>query len=386
MIMVAEEKYEKFGFEVVGPFLKDFTDWLCHGIVEQKAEKVFFFSRDGFMMQKACCLHRSFVDSGIKHEYVYFSRNSLRRALLWDCPSYEDSLRYLSNQRFVAFSELASYYGVQEQEKVAIENAFGISWNQSFLQSMLAQNEKVKSFYDAYKAKIDEESRRQYHDIVMYLKQIDMRGNVAIVDIGWHGAMQYYLELLLEKSGINANVTGYYIGVNVIYPLKGRANGFLFGKENLKMRKKVLCSYGILEKFFQSLEGSTDDYAVRQDVVVPVLKKYDYENDAQIQNYICALQEGALRYLKDAPGDNGGSWKALIDFGMRPTLEQLKLFVFFYNVDGEKLYFLPQKGLFRYRLKEFLLAFSNSCWKTGFMKAAFKIPLPYFWIYNLLRK
>ena len=248
------------------------------------------------------------------------------------------------------------------------------------------RNEKLKMLYNAYKAKIDAESRRQYRDIVTYLNQIGMRGNVAIVDIGWHGAMQYYLELLLEKSGINANITGYYIGINVIYPIKGKTNGFLFDKENLKMRKRVLCSYGVLEKFFQSLEGSTDDYVVRQDVVVPVLKQYEYENDMQIQSYIRSLQDGALHYLMDTSGDDSGSWKALIDFGMRPTLEQLKLFVFFYNVDGEKLYFLPQKGLFRYRLKEFLLAFSNSCWKTGFMKAAFKIPLPYFWIYNLLRK
>jgi hypothetical protein len=292
----------------------------------------------------------------------------------------------LSKQRFISFSELASYYGIQEDERHTIEKTLGISWTQNFLQSTLARNENLKSFYEVYKEKINAESKRQYHDIVLYLKQIGMCGNVAIVDIGWHGAMQYYLELLLNKSGIDAHVAGYYIGMNVLYPIKGKTFGFLFSKDNLKLRKQILCSYGVLEKFFQSLEGSTDDYVVEHGVVAPVLKKYEYENDMQIQNYIKLLQKGALCYLKDAPGDRGDSWKLLIRFGMSPTLEQLKLFAFFYNVDGEKLYFLPQKKLFQYHLKEFLLAFSNSCWKTGFMKAAFKLPLPYFWIYNILRK
>lgn len=383
--MIFKDEYENFGYEIFGPFLKTFTEWLCAKIIEQNAEKVFFFSRDGFMMQKACCLHQGFLEREIKHEYVYFSRNSLRRALLWDCGTYEESLKYLSNQRFISFSELASYYGIQENEKDIIEKSFDILWTHNFLQSALPQNEKVKRFYSAYKAKINAESKRQYHDIVLYLKQIGMQGNVAIVDIGWHGAMQYYLELLLEKSGIDACITGYYIGINVIYSIKGNTYGFLFSKENLEKRKKVLCALGLLEKLFQSLEGSTDDYVNKQGIVVPVLKGYEYQDDLQIQGYIKSLQNGALRYLRNPP-DKKTSWKPLVAFGMNPTSKRLKLFSFFYNVDGEKLYFLPQKSIFQYRLKEFLVAFSNSCWKTGFMKAAFKLPFPYFWIYNVLRK
>ena len=55
-----------------------------------------------------------------------------------------------------------------------------------------------------------------------------MRGNCAIVDIGWHGSMQYYLECLLALSGIKANIIGYYVGVNPIVPLTGKAKGYLF--------------------------------------------------------------------------------------------------------------------------------------------------------------
>ena len=75
-----------------------------------------------------------------------------------------------------------------------------------------------------------------------------------------------------------------------------------------------------------------------------------------------------------------------IKFGMHPSLAQTKLFKFFYTMDGERLYFLPQKSLFHYKPKEFIQDLRNSMWKTGFMKEAFKIPFPYFWIYQLMKK
>ena len=76
----------------------------------------------------------------------------------------------------------------------------------------------------------------------------------------------------------------------------------------------------------------------------------------------------------------------LLRFGMHPTLRETALFSFFYNTDGSKVYFTAQKPLFRFRPKEFIHALANSPWKTGFMKSAFRLPLPYYTVYRLLRK
>ena len=57
-----------------------------------------------------------------------------------------------------------------------------------------------------------------------------------------------------------------------------------------------------------------------------------------------------------------------------------------YNMDGTKVYYLCQKPIYQYNLKEFIHACRNSVWKTGFMKSAFKFPFPYYFIYELIKK
>lgn len=76
----------------------------------------------------------------------------------------------------------------------------------------------------------------------------------------------------------------------------------------------------------------------------------------------------------------------LIDSCERPNMEIVNIFRHFYNIEGKKIYYIPQKKLYKYGIEEFIHALSNSPWKTAFMKGAFILPLPYYWIYRLLRK
>lgn len=384
--------YYQFGEKIFGPFLYGFVKWLRKKIVSNGDTKIFFFSRDGYIMQKAYQLIEEKEPLNLVQNYVYFSRNSLRRALLWKCKNYEESLKYLSKERFTEFAEIMSYYGLDEGELSGALEKLAIGWNDNLIFEELPGNEKVKKVYDDFKDVIFERSYRQYETLVAYLNQIGMYGNCAIVDIGWHGSMQYYLELLIEMAGLDTTVTGYNVGVNPIGSLKGKTEGYLFNKENLKLRKPVLCFFGVIEKLFQSLEGSTDHYTVDDTKICPVLKPYEYEDDKVIQSYIVELQNGALEYIRKilncavTMDNSADSYLRLLEYGKKPNYKETQIFKFFYNVDGGKLYFLPQKKIFNYGLKEFIYAFSNSAWKTGFMKAAFRIPFPYFWIYSLIKR
>lgn len=392
MNRIEKDCYYHFGYTIFGPFLYGFTGWLRNHLKNDSIEKIFFFSRDGYMMQKAYSVMDNYLFLELPHEYVYFSRNSLRHALLWKCQSYVDSLKYLSEQRFISFSEVASYYGLRYEDVDDILIKVGLKWEENILFATLPTNGQVNFIYQACKDRINELSRRQYDKLVCYLEQIGMRGNCAIVDIGWHGSMQYYLECLLALSGIKANIIGYYIGVNPIVPLTGKAKGYLFHENDLKFRKPLLCFFGGVEKLFQSLEGSTDYYDEREGKIIPILKPYEYADDNVIINYIKDFQKGALDYVYKATQqhihteNNKSLYMPLMKFGMYPTLSQTKIFRFFYTTDGKKTYFLPQKNVFCYSPKEFFLALSNSMWKTGFMKEAFKIPFPYYWIYKFIRR
>ena len=118
---------------------------------------------------------------------------------------------------------------------------------------------------------------------------------------------------------------------------------------------------------------------------------YEYTENRQIIQAIKCWQNGALRYVEKANAADIRKSKEefvrpLLSFGMHPSLKDTRLFSFFYNIDGSKVWYLPQKPLYRYRPKELVHALANSPWKTGFMKAAFKLPLPYHLIYRALKK
>ncbi|MBQ9230182.1 MAG: hypothetical protein IJ190_03265 [Prevotella sp.] len=386
------QKYQDFGYTVFGPFLYGFTKWLRERIVANGDTKIFFFSRDGYIMQKAYLLFEEAQTLGLEHSYAYFSRNSLRRGLLWECHSYEESLRYLSKERFNTVAEIASYYGLQHEELSPLLAEIGIGWNDNVLQANLEKNEKIKCIYTRFSERIRQRSHEQFELTVAYLKQIGMNGRCAIVDIGWNGTMQYYLDKLIDISEIDADINGYYVGINPSKPHKGKCEGYVFNQENLTLRKSITCFLGGVEKLFQSLEGSADGYVRCGEKISPVLKAYEYKDDKQIINYITNLQQGSLDYVenvlaqKDMAKEGESAYDALIKFGKTPSYNDTQMFRFFYITDGEKQYFIPQKPLYKYKPKEFVFDLSNSIWKTGFMKAAFRVPFPYYWVYNLMRK
>lgn len=390
---MVKDEYYKFGYEKFGSFLLGYTMWLREVVKKENCNKIFFFSRDGYMMEKAYDVLEESHSLGIEKEYVFFSRNSIRQALLWKCDTYEESLQYLSVAKYISTSELLSYYGYSAEEAMQVAQENGLDYYEDLEFTKLAENQKVIAFYENQKADvINKRSKEKYDLLYEYLHQIKMLGKCVIVDIGWKGSMQYYLEKFFEISEMDTQISGIYVGVDSSsLTLKGKTFGYLYSNEDLSLRKKVLCFFGGIEKLFQSLEGSTKGYCKVDGKVVATKEPYEYEGQTELMNYITSWQEGALDYVKDHANDKEEKSfieyaKPVLKVGMSPTLKDVELFRFFYNTDGEKSYYLPQKKLFEYSLKEFMHALSNSVWKTGFMKAAFKIPFPYFQIYNLLRK
>ncbi len=381
-------KYYKFGYNVLGPFVYGFCKWLRDEIAKDGNERIFFFARDGYLLMKGYEMIMPQSKAKIKYSYSYFSRNSLRRALLWNCDSYEKSLQYLSKQRLVAFSEILSYYGLKKDAVEDEISRIGISLDENFLFENLSENKKIRMFYETFKEQIISQSKKQYDMLVKYLNRIGMNGRCAIVDSGWHGTMQYYLEKILQMAAIDAKINAYYIGVYSSLPLNGFAKGYLYDNENLKLRKKIRCFFGLFENILQNTEGSTDTYKIVDDRVEPILNVYEYRNNNVIINNVREWQTGCLDFVKDAFSKNvdisrADAYFPLMKFGMFPSLKQTRLFSFLYN---EKDFFIPQKALFKYKPKELILALNGSSWKTGFMKSLFKVPFPYYWIYKIISR
>ena len=68
----------EFGNRYLGPFLTAFACWLEDNVQADKISRLFFLSRDGYMMKKA--YEGIFPYCNVECRYVYFSRKSLIRA------------------------------------------------------------------------------------------------------------------------------------------------------------------------------------------------------------------------------------------------------------------------------------------------------------------
>jgi hypothetical protein len=158
------------------------------------------------------------------------------------------------------------------------------------------------------------------------------------------------------------------------------------------LKKSTLCFFGIYEKLFQRIEGSTSGYIEKDGIVEATKADYEYSDDDSMINVIKEMHSGAsdcfasLCNIADNSVDLVEYAMPLLLYGEKPTLEQALLFRNMYNTDGIKTYFLPQKPLRQYKFSEFKRDLSNSSWKTGFLKAALKVPFPYDWIYKVMKK
>lgn len=388
-----KSEYYRFGFSKFGCFLYGFTRWLVSEINERDIKKIFFLSRDGYMMEKAFDFMSK--ESPVSHKYTYFSRNSLRQALFWNCDGYKDSLKYMSSIRFITVRGILEYYGFSEKEINDVIKEYGINPDKSYISRTLSEEQEIAELYGWLEDKIKFKSRIQYELLMKYIIQLDMSGNCAIVDIGWNGSMQYYLESFIELSKLDISLSGFYVGIQSKYPIKGSVSGYLYNNDDTSWRRRTLCFLGGFEKLFQSCEGSCVGYIEEDGIIKPLNRTYEYENDEKCIDKIKQWQSGAMDFLdmiesgKVNVPDNTDNrqWAVpLIRFGQHPSNSGVRLFSFFYIEDGRKQYFTVQKKLKEYNIREFIRDLSDSPWKTGFMKSAFKLPLPYYLIYRIIKK
>lgn len=383
------KQYYSFGQRCFGPFLYGFVRWLKKELKNRGIQKVFFFSRDGYMMQKAFDIMN---DTDIVTQYVYFSRKCLRQPLLHTCAGFEESLRYLSKERYISIGKLLEYYGFDGKEREQLAQDGEFSLETAIPYDEVKKDSLAQRLYEENKDEINKRSHEQDELLLEYTNQVGMRERYAIVDIGWHGNMQYYLEQFMKNHDLAVDFEGFYIGILPAAALATQVHGYMYDPVNPKPYKKMLCFFGISEKLLQGFEGSTAGYARGADgQIAPRLAAYEYEGDEQVISAIEAWQSGALAYVNETSKtgeeiSDEDLTKPLMKFGMKPKLKDTQLFSFFYNIDGTKAYYTAQKPLFRYRMKEFKRALADSPWKTGFMKSVFKLPLPYYWAYSILKK
>lgn len=400
------DPYYKFGYEKFGPFLWGYVKWLHSDFKKENIKKVFFFSRDGYIMKKAYDL---LYHDDIKDMYLEVSRRSLRVPILWLNSSFENYINMISPSKLVTIQSIFDGAGLDINNYKELLTKYDFTKESTLDRSEILNNNQLKELYTELLPEILKKSKSEYKLLQQYLNQQGVSGKFAMVDIGWGGSMERYLTQTLDTLHIPHDIYGYYIGVADYYtknikefPLKMKGYLFDFKNDNKAVDKRS-GFVGLFESLFLEQAGSVENYKREgNDKVVSNRYPYEYLDDNKPTFELISvkkIQKGAIDFIKDVQHDfvlsnvlkfdSDELYQGIEQTGMQPNKEDLNLFADFHFYDeGRDDKLAAPAGLFSYmehpkKLKEDFLV---SRWKIGFMKKMFKLPLPYQKMYEQMRK
>lgn len=380
---------EALGFETLGPLLFGFCEWIHKTKIEKKIEKLFFLSRDGFLIYKA--YKKLYPNEAIK--YVYVSRRSLTVPLIHIQRNIEDVFSVIPTYLYTSVGTIIDRLGLNSSKYSSIIEKYGLSLETQMTKEEYLSNEKFLSFYRTVKEEIYNNSEEEFGNLIKYLDSIEFKGNVGIVDLGWYGTIQKSLEKIVDMCHLNASIIGLYIGISL---KSENALGFVYSSRDSSKKLDLFCFKSLIELFLSANHGSLKKYIKNGgfnfsnfEYDINEKTRKDYETIVEIQKGAIGFIDSFINsgYSKVVKWDVDLSFNAISNLGIYPQKKDLfKLGdLSFYDTD---MFYMAKPNFIKYRsIAKFIkYDLSPAPWKIGYLRRLLKIPLPYKLIYYLLRK
>lgn len=396
-----DDPYYVFGYETFGTILYGFCKWLIQDLKKEGIKRILFFSRDGYIMKRAFELVSGHEDFVI--DYIHVSRRSLRVPLLWQ---YDRAyINELQPTTYISMEDLLISLGLEPVEYVDRLKECDFNLNTIIKDTDIECNDKVICFLQDIWPDVVSNSKKEHENLTTYLDQLNIETKVAVVDIGWRGTMQYFLGKVLDSMGKQVHLRGYYITLSSSMKRGIDIHGYLQNVDGTSKGCNLLRGYmGLIETLFLKPEGSTKKYEIDSDGHAwPVLFDCEYKNKDDtlpieiisvqkiqkgalqfVRNYVDLVQEGKKEYCYSSET----AFASLNRFGNYPTFRELKMFSHFRFYNGTTTYLAEAKPFWYYirKPKELKRDFYGCKWRTGFMKNLFKIPFPYYTVFQIMIK
>lgn len=294
------DREEQIGYEVLGPIIVAFCQWIHGRYLEFEFDKLFFLSRD---MHIVFDIYKKFYAND-NIEYMYVSRKSLHSAL-----NNDDGLRN-------------------------------------------------------------------------YLKSIDFKGNIAVIDTGWRCAAQPILEYYARKNVDTTNVGGLYLGVKTGYRYINRCSksSACFYSSKLDMIKSQTYS-SLIESFLGYNENKVIGYKADGTPVFNIEKK---NNECMAK-----IQKGAISFAENWLNEKGNTSistkdiiKAYKEIQDRPLVSDINIIgdSEYDDIETTKIVSFEKTR----NIKKWLNNLRFSAWKGAYFKKSFKWYTPFYYGYLLL--
>ncbi len=294
---------------MTGPLIFLYISWVIEEAVKNKIKRLYFLSRDGYIMKKVADVIVKHQHINIECRYLYGSR------MAWRVPQYhiqgEECLDQICINGINVNLKKIMERGLlteKEQEKVCNElNINEIEFNRVLNPyEIIDYKDKLKENTSFLKFVV-EHSKQAYGSTIGYLEQEKLFDNVkyAIVDSGWTGTLQRSLQNLLDSVEKRGGITGYYFGMyNIPEDLDEKNfNTFLFNK-NSGLLEKINFNNNLFECLCCAENGMTTGYKESGGNYIPIFSSSENLNINvwPINNQIETVCEYAINASKNLNG------------------------------------------------------------------------------------
>lgn len=371
----------KLGFEVFGPLLYGYCNWLSEKAQEFSIDKIYFFSRDGYVLKQGFEL----LNPHIKTCYFYASRRSIITALLCFDDTLEEMLsHYKSWPKMFNIKFLFDKFDLDFTIFESLVSKYNISDKMQFTYDTLLQNKNVKLLFEELKPCILKNSVRAFDVLLKYIYQVDMSGKIAMVDIGAGCSIEIAFREFIKKANLNIDLWAFNMQTYK-EETKQRKNYIDTSNKNKEIYSIWRFCYMLLEVFLSAPHGTVLGYDINNGFVSAVLGKYEYaDKNGKVDEpvLISNLQQGALDFVRKynvqlagkIPISNNLALKNFKKFGLTPYNDDLAEWGDF-RFDSDKFEPLVKcRSLKTYIANThlFINDFKNSMWPAGFLMQCFK--------------
>lgn len=296
------------GYSLIGPLLVSFAQWLLEMARAYGIERLYFLSREGKPIQQVFDCWSAGMKETPRSEYLALSRRAAGFAAIASLEDIFDIARtvYFPNtlEKFLhtrygihlsdaRWAELSQSLNIHRDTEITVENR---------------QIDHLIPLLKALEGEIMARSTEERTALLRYLENMGLPQNdlQAVVDVGYSGSVQKYLNKLLSPVGQVRKVHGFYLmtderAAKVAETYQVMLRGCFF--ENVQGSSNIPTMYRLsfdIEKLLSTNEAQIEYYEIDAAGQVSGHHRLLLPEELACADIRNQLVEGALNFAKDA--------------------------------------------------------------------------------------
>lgn len=366
----------QIGVGVFGPLLYAYLQWMIQQAKKLHIERLFFLSRDGYILKKGFELLNVDIDGN----YLYASRRAFIVPCFQFCKNIDEILDcYKSWSKEFPLKVLFTRMGLQISKYKELLGKYHLNETDIITYQDLKLQGKIRLLLEELQPDILKESQIQYHFTLEYMRSQSMQGKVGIIDVGARCSIELALRRLITSAKLPLQVYGLYL--NIFCDENENRYAYLKSQDDRTKLLMYRFCYMFIEVFLSAPHGTVLGYKKVNNEIVPNLELYEYQEFSEDAKKIADLQRGALDFVqnfkmtlaKEVEITSSMALANFRQFGMYPNSHDA---IYWGELNFWADYFLPMAkpkkiSFYLLHFRQLILDFRTSLWPSGFLMRLF---------------